>query len=178
MQGRASRSRLLPYPRIPVHRTGHARVTQHHGEVCPVARGVIWPHGATPIRSMTDRRSRVPRSLTCSPLGSPGGLRSLPGRIFSGGRTTGCPTFRVRTRAGEVSPLRRWRNICAGCVRSAWSCPRACWPQPLSTCGWSCVTTCISDSPRVDPPTRSSCPTASMRAVAAASRDEAAIHKG
>ena len=80
LQGRASRAPLLLCQRIPVHRTGNGLVTQHHVEVCPVSRGVLLPHGATPVRSMTDRRSLLPRSPPRSPLGSPCGSLSHPAR--------------------------------------------------------------------------------------------------
>jgi hypothetical protein len=101
---------------------------------------------AIPRGSMTEPPALAPLSHTGSPCGGPRGPLSRP---RPAGRDTGGPTFRVRTRAGEVSPLRRWRRRCAGCVRRTPTWPRACWPQPLRTVGWSWVTTCLRDSPRL-----------------------------
>ena len=49
------------------------------GEVSPLARGVMWPVGATPIRPITGRHSLPPHSLTRTAISSPYGSLSLAG---------------------------------------------------------------------------------------------------
>ncbi len=56
-------------------------------EVSPLARGMILPLGATPIRSITERLSLFPSSLTRHPIGSPCGWLSHKGRM------SGLPRF-------------------------------------------------------------------------------------
>jgi hypothetical protein len=55
-------------------------VRPHQREVGPLARGVMSPHGSTPIRPITGRPSLAPSSFTRRPIGSPYGPLSLTGR--------------------------------------------------------------------------------------------------
>src|SRR5438445_8744104 len=57
-----------------------SHVRPHQREVCPLARGVMSPHGSTPIRPITCRLSLAPSSFTRHLIGAPCGLLSLAGR--------------------------------------------------------------------------------------------------
>ena len=53
---------------------------QDQMDVCPLARGVILPVGATPLHPMTGWRSLLPSSHARTPVGSPCGSLSLRGK--------------------------------------------------------------------------------------------------
>ena len=63
-------------------------------DVCPLARGVIVPVGATPLPPMTGWRALLPSSPARTPVGSPCGSRSLRGK------RTGLPGAVSATDAG------------------------------------------------------------------------------
>ena len=85
----------------PLSRKHGSLVRRHHGEVCPLSRGVMSPLGSTPIRPATGRRWLAPRSSTRRPMGSPhGSLSPREGDGFT--------TFRVCHLLIRAGPLRRW----------------------------------------------------------------------
>src|SRR5712692_3289466 len=56
-------------------------VTQDQMDVCPLARGVMLPVGATPIHPTTGRHSLLPSSPSRTSIGSPCGSLSLAGDV-------------------------------------------------------------------------------------------------
>jgi hypothetical protein len=117
-------------------------VMQDQLDVCPLARGVMLPVGATPIHPITEWRSLLPSSSARTSIGLPCGSLSLAGDV------RGChvPAQSHTNGGGALCPpvavLPMTRN---GRILVPATVPF--WPKPASTFGLFSLTMFIERSP-------------------------------
>ena len=117
-------------------------VMQDQMDVCPLARGVMLPVGATPIHPITGWRSLLPSSSSRTPISLPYGSLSLTGDVRGCHVPSQSQTNGVGALCPPVALLPMTRN-----GRLLVPAPVPFWPKPASTFGLLSVTMFIERSP-------------------------------
>ncbi len=117
-------------------------VMQDQMDVCPLARGVMLPVGATPIHPTTGWRSLLPSSSSRTPISLPYGLLSLTGDVRGCHVPSQSHTNGVGALCPPVALLPMTRN---GRLLVPATVPF--WPKPSSTFGLFAMTMFIERSP-------------------------------
>ena len=132
-------------------------------EVSSLARGVMLPSGATPVRFVTNRPSLFPASSTRRPMGLPYG--SLSQLRESAGLTVFRPIDLMNGLGSLFPPMALIAHDRGGFSPATRHV--AFWPKPISTFGLFYITMFIKSSPGLampfDPSSRSALVLAEMR---------------